>query len=323
MARLSSPWRALRPVLLAGAAAVSWLTLSSAAASADTAPDSSSLLGGVTTSVSSLTHDLAGATAPAPAASPGVPAEGPGLLQPVVSQVSGLTDNLIASVPVVDQLVPAGTVSTVSAPLVEVADGVTAGVVQVVLDPVTEAAPVLEPVLEPVSDLLTGTAPLPVAIPGQPVEEVQGELPAAETAVPAEAQPAPVEASGTVLQTATEPEQPAAPAGMLIADGSANQEAPPTAYLAGTSVLRADPSGVTDPLAGQPLPIDPAPLPAQAPAAPGSGTGSSGSSGGSSGAAAWLSPFGFDFERPGTVLAADAPEHAPAPVSFDPGSSPD
>jgi len=322
MARLSSPWRALRPVLLAGAAAISWLALSSTAASADTAPDSSSLLGGVTTSVSSLTRDLAGAAAPAPAGSPGVSGESPRLLQPVVSQVSGLADNLVAAVPAVGQLVPAGTVTTVSAPLVDVAHDVTAGVVQGVVDPATEAVPVLEPVLEPVSDFLAGSAPLPVAIPGQPVEELPAELPAAETAVPADVQPAPAEVDAA-RERAAEPQQPAALAGMPAADASANLEAPRTAYLAGTSVLRSDLSGLTDPVAGQPLPVDPTPLPAQAPAAPGSGTGSSGSSGGPSAAAAWLSPFGFDFVRPGAVLAADVPEHAPAPVSFDPGSSPD
>ena len=320
---MSSPWRALRPVLLAGAAAVSWLTLSSTAASADTAPDSSSLLGGVTTSVSSLTRDLAGAAGASPAGSPGVSTESPGLMQPVVSQVSGLADNLISAVPVVDQLVPAGTVTSVSAPLVDVADGVTAGVVQIVIDPAAEAVPVLEPVLEPVSDVLTGSAPLPVAVPGQPLEEGLAELPAAETAVPAAVQPATAEATGTGLQTATEPEQPASLAGTTVADSRASLDAPPTAYLAGTSVLPADPSGFTDPVAGQPIPTDPAPLPAQAPAAPGSGTGSSGSSSGPFGAAAWLNPFGFDFERSGAVLAADVTEHAPAPVSFDPGSSPD
>ncbi len=329
MARMSSPWRALRPALLAGAAAVTWLTLSSTAASADTGPDSSSLLGGVTSSVSSLSHELADAVSPAPSGSPATPGASPGLLQPVVTPVSGLADNLIASVPVVDQVVPAGTVSTVSAPLIEVADGVTAGVAQVVVDPAADAVPALEPALQPVSDLLTGAAPLPVPLPEQPVElqqpiePLQAELPAAATPVPAGA-PAAAEASADVRQPAPEVDQEAlALADARPATGGALLETQRAAALAASSVLHPDVSWLGDPVADEPLPADPAPLPANAPAAPGSGTGSAGSSGGPSGAAAWLSPFGLDFELPCAVLAGDISEHVPSPVSFDPGSSPD
>jgi hypothetical protein len=78
-----------------------------------------------------------------------------------------------------------------------------------------------------------------------------------------------------------------------------------------------------DPDSGQSLPVDPAQLPDRVPAVPASGTGSGGSSGGPSGAAAWLSPFDFGFEHPGAAPAGEASEHLPAPVSFDPGSSPD
>ena len=326
MARMSSPWRAVRPALLAGAAAVTWLTLSSTAASADTGPDSSSLLGGVTSSVSSLAHDLADTISPAPLGSPAGPAATPGLLRPVVTPVSGLADNLIASVPVVEQVVPAGTVSTVSAPLIEVADGVTTGVVQVVVDPVAEAVPALEPALQPVTDLLTGAAPLPVPLPEQPVdlqqpiEGVPAELPAAETPAPAAA-PAAAEASADVQQPVIEVDQEArALADASSAAGGVILEARDAAGLAGLLVLQPD---MSDPVVDEPLPAEPAPLPANTPAAPASGTGSGGSSGGASGAAAWLSPFGFDFELPGILLAGDTPEHAPAPVSFDPGSSPD
>ena len=328
MAHRSLSLRALRPALLAGAAAVTWLTLSSTAASADTGPDSSSLLGGVTSSVSSLTHDLTDAVSPAPLGSPAGPSATPGLLQPVVTQVSGPADNLIASVPVVDQVVPAGTVSTVSTPLLEVADGVTAGVVQVVVDPAADAVPVLEPVLQPVSDLLTGAAPLPVPLPEQPAEfqqpikAVQAELPAAETPAPAGA-PAAAEASTDVPQPATETDQDALASADASSAGSGLPEAGGAARLAGMPVVQPDMSGLGDPVADEPFPADPTPLPANAPAAPGSGTGSGGSSGSTSGAAAWLSPFGFDFEPTGILLAGDMSEHAPAPVSFDPGSSPD
>ncbi|WP_307429367.1 hypothetical protein [Pseudarthrobacter defluvii] len=324
MARLSSPWRALRPALIAGAAAVTWLSLSSTAASADTGPDASSLLGGVTSSVSSLTHELADAVSPAPAGSPSGPAVQSGLLQPVVSPVSGPADNLIASVPLVDQVVPAGTVSSVSTPLTEVADGVAAGVVQVVVDPAAEAVPVLEPVLQPVSDLLTGAAPLPLPLPGQSVEAVQVEVPAAETPAPADARASAAAATAEDQQSPTETAQAAAElASTPPAASSAHLDSRSAAGHAGTWVLQSDVSALIDPAADLPLPADPESLPAQVPAVPGSGTGSSGSSGGPSGAAAWLSPFDFDFDRPCADLPGDVSEHAPAPVSFDPGSSPD
>jgi hypothetical protein len=320
MARMSSPWRAVRPALLAGAAAITWLTLSSTAASADTGPDSSSLLGSVTSSVSSLSSTVA----PAPPASPTGAAAGPGLVQPVVTQVSGLADNLIASIPVVDQVVPSGTISAVSVPLAAVADGVTAGVAQVVAAPAAEAVPVLEPVLQPVADLLTGTAPLPLPLPASPVDAVPVDLPAGVIPDSAGAQPAAVEALPYVpgmapeqnLATGSSPARP-------LADSNLESETAGAAFLADTSAPRTAVSVPADQTYEQPLPVDPAPLPAQGPAAPASGGGSAGSSGGPSGAAAWLSSFGFGFERPGAVLAGDASEHAPSPVSFDPGSSPD
>ena len=172
MAHVRSPWRALRPVILAGAAAVSWLTLSSTAASADTLSDPSSLLGGVTSSVTSSVSSVTGKlTDPVPDATPPVtapvpaPAPSAGLLQPVTGQVSSVADNLLASVPVVNQVVPAGTVSAVSTPVAAVADETTSGLVEVIVPPVAEAVPVLEPVLEPVSELLTGDAPLEVQLP--------------------------------------------------------------------------------------------------------------------------------------------------------------
>lgn len=322
MASMSSPWRALRPALLAGAAAVTWLALSSTSASADAGPDSPSLLGSVTGSASSLAYELADTVSPAPAASPAGPAAGPGLVQPVVAQVAGVADNLITSVPVLDQVIPAGTLSTVSAPVGEIADTVTAGVVQVVVAPAAEAVPVLEPALQPVADLLTGTAPLPLPAPA--VDAVPADLPSGVVPGPAAAQPVALEilpdGAGTGLEPGQESDaSPTAP----VAGGSAALATVRSAALANTFSPWAGMSVPADPASGQSLPVESAPLPAQVPAAPGSGTGSVGSSGGSSGAAAWLSPAYFGFERPGAVPAGEASEHAPAPVSFDPGSSPD
>lgn len=320
MARLSSSWRAVRPALLAGAAAITWLTLSSTAASADSGPDSSSLPGSVTSSVSSLSNTVA----PAPPASPAGAAANPGLVQPVITQVSGLADNIISAAPGVDQVVPSGTISVVAAPLAAVADGATAGVAQVVAAPAAEAVPVLEPVLQPVADLLTGTAPLPLPLPAPPANGVPVDLPAGVIPDSAAAHPAAVEALPDVPEMATEQDlaagsSPARP----LAQSNVESETASAAFLADTSGPRTAVSVPADQAYEQPLPVDPAPLPAQAPASPASGAGSCGSSGGPSGATAWLSPFGFGFERPGAVLAGEASEHVPAPVSFDPGSSPD
>ena len=306
MARSSSPWRALRPVLLAGAAAATWLTLSSTPATADTGPDSSSPLGAPTSSVSSVGQDLAARVSPIPAGSADGPAASPGLLQPVITPVSGLTDNLIAAVPVVDQVVPAGTVSGVSAPLVEVADTLAAGVARELTAPAAEALPVLEPVLQPVSDLLNGA----VSLPAPPLDDVKVDVPGVLAPAPAGDLPSAVEEAP---DTATE-------SGQAV-------EAPSTASDAGILANMAFPqAGVFETLgsiAEQPLAVDPLPVPAQAPAAPAPGTGSSGSSGGTSAAAAWLNPIYFDFEGAGAVRAERSPGHIPSPVSFDPGSSPD
>jgi hypothetical protein len=323
MARRSSPWSALRPVLLAGAAAVTWLTLSSTAASADAGPDASSLLGSVTKPVSSLTQTIVDAIPPAPAVSTTDAATAPGLAQPVAAQVSSLADGLIASVPVVGQVVPVETVSTVTAPLAELADGLTAGVVDAVAAPAAGAVPVLEPVLQPVSDLLTGTDQLPLPRPDVPVTTVPAELPVAASPASADTSPAAPALDREAGPTATEAGQTAlfGEATENVDTGLATRGNVPLAATAGARSVVVQASGAaSEEPAG---PADPTPLPGQAPAAPASGTGAGGSSSGSSGAAAWLSPFDFDFERPGTLAAGNPSEHAPAPVSFDPGSSPD
>jgi hypothetical protein len=313
MANAVSPWRALRPVLLAGAATLTWLTFSSPAASADVLSDTSSLLGGVTSSVSSVTDKLAGPAPTVPA--PPLPAAPPaGLLQPVVDQVSGIADNVVSVVPVVNQVVPAGTVTAVAAPIAHVSDGATAAVVEAVVPPVAESLPVLAPVLQPVSDVVTGTAPLPVELPELPVVAVDEDVPAAGAVVPTEA------------SAAAEPAPAATPA---LSDSSLNA-APDTVTipygavaLAGTSTPLLAASSMSDFSDEQPGTADPSPARAQAPAAPGSGAGSGAAPGGSPGSAAFLSPFNFDLPLSGAVCAGESPEHAPAPVSFDPGSSPD
>jgi hypothetical protein len=310
MARGLSPWRALRPVLLAGAATLTWLTLSSTAATADSA-DSGSLLGGVTSSVSSLASPLASTLPSRPEVAPPAPqpAAPSGLLQPVVGTLASSTDQLVATVPVVNEVVPAGTVSVVAVPVAVVADDAASGLVETVAPPLVEAVPVLEPVLQPVSDLVTGAAPLPVTLPSVPdsgsvvtgTAGVLDEAPAA--AAPSAAGIPTATVSGQLPGAAGEEGSPTP--SVALARTSASHDAPTTASGSAEPAL---------PLAGDPYP---------APSGPSSGAGSGTSPSGPSGSAAWLNDLDFELLLPGSLPVSGSSEHAPSPVSFDPGSSPD
>lgn len=304
MAGDRSPLRALRPVFLAGAAALTWLTFSASTASADTLSDATTLLGGVTGSVSSVTEKLP--VAPAPATPKPEPVSSPGLLTPLVGDASGLADQLVYSVPVVNHVVPAEAVSVISVPIAQAADAAAAEVTEAVISPVAEALPVLDPVLQPVLDLVTGSAPLAVELPDLPLVSGDGESPASAGTVPAG-----VEAASTAPTSAIPFVEAASATGVAPVGGVALASS-----ASWTSVDRPD-SAQDQPTA------DPSPAPSQAPAVPASGTGSSAASAGSYGAAAWLSAFNFDTSAPGAIRAADISDHAPAPVSFDPGSRPD
>lgn len=308
MADSRSPWRALRPVFLAGAAALTWLTFSASTASADTLSDATTLLGGVTDSVSSVTEKLP--VAPAPATPTPAPVSSPGPLTPLVGEASGLADQFVYSVPVVNQVVPAGAVSVISIPIAHAADAAAVEAAEAVVPPVAESLPVLEPVLQPVSDMVTGSVPLPVGLPDLPL--VSGDRGSSASAGTVQA--------GTGVEAVSTAPTSAIP---FVEAASATGAAP----LGGVALAQASAASWAsfsgpDSAQGRAT-ADPSPAPARAPAVPASGAGSSAASGGSSGAAAWLTPFNFEFASPGAVSAVEFSGHAPAPVSFDPGSSPD
>jgi len=308
-------WRALRPILLAGAAGITWLTLSCSPASADSPVDSPSLPEGTTGTVLSLVQ---GAATSVPAPAPASPAAAPGPAQSVASPLSSTVDDAIAGVPVVANVVPQATVSSVAVPAAHTVDSFTAVAVQVVA-PAAESVPALDPVVTPVSDLLAGSSP--VALPLPTLDTVPARLPVAGSTATAADQPSPVDAPSAAADGA--PVTAIAPA-QLQAPGSRPGTAP-AIRLAGipatTSVT--GPHQSSDPASGHTLPLDPAHLPDGIPAVPGSGSGSAGASGGPPGATAWLSVFFFGFDSPGLPPAGEASGHIPAPVSFDPGSSPD
>lgn len=309
MAKGLLPWRALRPVLLAGAATLTWLTLSSTAATADSA-GSGSLLGGVTESVSSLAAPVTGTlpslsdvAPPAPSAS--TPS---GLLQPVVGTLTGSADQFVAAIPVVNTVVPADTVSAVAVPVAVVADDAAVGVVETLAPPLVEAVPVLEPVVQPVSDLVTGASPVPVTLPSLPDA---GSLHAGSAA--GAEPPAAVQAFAADIATGTAANQLLGGVGVSARGSSALPAA-----LAGTSAF---PIALRSADPAPPITDDPSPYAALG--GPSSGAGSGASPSGPSGSAAWLNNFDLELLVPGSFPAHGSSEHAPSPVSFDPGSSPD
>jgi len=183
---------------------------------------------------------------------------------------------------------------------------------------------VLEPVLVPVSDLVTGSDPLP--------------LPDLSGTLPLEERPAsePVPAAGTIVVAPMQNAAVAVPAESFDAANptpaaDVNVAAPALAvFPAYGAAFPAESSGMEPALhssgggdAGQPATDAPVHQPAQSPAVPGTGTGSGGSASVAFGSAAWLSAYDFDHFLSRAVLAREDSEHTPAPVSFDPGSSPD
>lgn len=307
MAAVRSPLRALRPLLLAGAVTAIWLTLSASAATADSSRDSGSLLGGLTSSVSSQTAPSTGAVSPildaaSPATSP------TGLLQPIVGRVAGTADQLIAAVPVVKTIVSAGTVTALAVPVAAAVDTAADDLVETIAPPLTDAAPVLAPVLRPVVDLVDTTVPSsPVTLPSLlPLEEIAA---AGDLSTVTDAPGAATAAAGHITADAAA-DSPGTSENLLNVNGLS-----PLPVPAGTEMHAAHAEG--------PWTADPSTPPAPAPAGPASGAGSGASPSGPSGSAAWLDEFGFNLPLPGSFPAGGSPEHAPSPVTFDPGSSPD
>jgi hypothetical protein len=317
MAKARSPWRALRPFVLAGAATVAWLTLSSTAAMADSSTESGSLLGGLTSSVTSLSAPLTGAVAPLQeAVSPASqPSGSGGLLEPLVGTVAGAADQLVAAVPVVNHVVPADTVSALAVPVAAGADSATAALVETVASPLATALPVLEPVLRPVVDLTGGTVPpLPVALPVT-VPGALDELPAGEIALAgALSTPAGAAAAPTAGEVSPANDPATTPYNSFLPQGGL---AAPAAAPSMTS------AAIRSAAPGSPVAGDPTMPPAQVPAGPASGAGSGASQSGPTSAAAWLADYSLDVLLPGNAPISVSPQHSPSPVSFDPGSSPD
>lgn len=330
----------LRSVMLAGAGAVVWMALSSTAASADAgSTNDHSLLSGadsaVTNIVDNTTAGLSGTrgndasanvapaqaptavSAPAPAANP--PAvQVPAVVASELPPLAHAIDQLVSSMPVANVVVPEDTASTVTAPVILSTIGTVDGVG-------TRVGTLVDGVVAPALDAVGSTADalpvggLPVTILGVPVTIPSVYLP------------------GDVVTGATPPGAPSAlvPVTDALTTYPALRLAQAvTAPLLGLASCFGPPglggtlSNATVPLSGYGDP--------SAPGSPSDGTFPNGIPGDDAGngsaalpsnpsgaAAAWLPGMNLFHPSAGALESTAAADRHLAPVSFDPGSSPD
>ncbi|MFJ6028400.1 hypothetical protein ACIQCN_13140 [Pseudarthrobacter sp. NPDC092424] len=290
MARVRSPWHALRPVFLAGAATFAWLTFSSSPASADLLPEPTPAVNEIL--IDSPTTDM---LAPVVDAVPGTEPAAP--VTAVVEDTVGVVEQVVVP--------PAAGIVAATEPLIdpvlESAEPVLVPV-QPILDPV------LAPVVAPVTELVPALEPLVELAPEGPALAIAGLLPDGAN------EPA---ATGPALNPgpAREPAPASTEPRQALAAGP-----PLSAPLTAVAVpLWAGPTAYAE--SPEPAPVPPSSPPAPVPVAPGSG--GPGSGGPSPGPAAWLSPVAFVLPFLGAASAPEFVLRAPEPVSFDPGSSPD
>ena len=317
-------WAFLRPLLLAVAATAAWIALSAAGASADSSPSHDLPPGGVDSAATSLTHQakdelepvLAGLGAGPPAKAPataGAPASTVAALTPAPSlrpaaeEVSGLADNAVQSVPVVNELVPTGAAAAVVDPAVGAVDSVVGGAVGAAVPLAETVLQPLDPVLEPVVSA--------VALPAVPPEAgPQAALPDT-TDISAASAPEPAAGPPSVAdlpQTARDVRGPVESGAMSQTSGAESRTQMKRAAVA-PSLSEAGPEDAPF--------RTPSNVP---PLAPGAAIGGSGSSGGNGPATSgWISPHHFAAPSAGAPGIQDRSLTAPTPVSFDPGSSPD
>ncbi|MFF2297648.1 hypothetical protein [Arthrobacter sp. NPDC058127] len=314
--------------MLAGAGAVVWMALSSAAANADSgSTNNHTLLGGAGSSVSNVVHnaarDLSGTLGNAdPAGVASVPAPAvhlPSVRVPAVHlpavhlpadlpQLAGNVDQLVASAPVVSAVLPEGTVGAVTPPVVSPAASAVDGVGSSVGSLVGRALGVVGSTVE----TLPGGS-LPVIIPDIAITVPAIQFP--DDVGIAEA----LSKGPTVLATAggvlTTPAQDVAAqllnlAGASGPPGLTGTPSKATVWASRTGDPSAPPSDGTFP-----------------PGTPGGSDTVGGSavlsSNPSGAAAAWLQGTNLFYPLAGTLVSTAAAGRVPAPVSFDPGSSPD
>jgi hypothetical protein len=346
-----SPWsalRPLRPVLIAGAAAVAWLSFSAPAADASPQQGPDSLLGGITAPAASASNGtdnprltkqalkaidsivaaaqpdvstvpvLAAPPRAVPSGAAPAPAEYvPSLVSEIVAPVEAAANTLTSS-----EILPAQVTAPVASLADAAVDRVAETVTQTVVEPVAEAAPVLAPPLKSISDVVSRAPSLiePVA----PVQEVREEIDSVAAVDVLEALPA-APSSGSSNQGVSATQSAAStanttPGNTGIRDGFSSVN---STLLAASGPAMAAQSLALSGNEGTPAgdnkrlgPLLPTPP-------PGSGSGNGQSSGGPFVSAAWLtSPF--QHLPSAGLLPVNGPlQHVPSPIALEPGSSPD
>ncbi|WP_308929088.1 hypothetical protein [Arthrobacter sp. SLBN-112] len=220
-----------------------------------------------------------------------------------VEDVTGLVDHVVTA-PVVKELAPEGTVAAVVDPAVGTADGVVDGAVGTLV-------PLPGAVLEPLDPVISAV-PLPVVTPVAP----EGS-PLLLTEVP----PVGDERGAQTAETAAETAGAVPGSSRLTSFDTFHRERaardPNMKPTAVTSLL---------PAAGSEDPVDAPPhSPSDVlPAMPDAATGGSSPSGGNGPTMpAWLTSHTLQMPATGAAAVQDGLPTAPAPGSFDPGSSPD
>lgn len=370
---LRSAAAALRVSLLSGCGALGLLALSAGAATADdgavqgllgsVAPVVESvaapvepLVQGLTAPVQNLTQDVAApvdpmltTSSPAPASSGllgGVPQlVGTLDLSDAVAPITGVVDSTLAQVPIVNQVVPSGTTTAVTQPLLQSVDSAVApvlpsveqvltpvvGVIAPVVGVVDPAIGVVEPVVDPITGVSEPLAPITGVL--QPVGP-DNLAPLLDGA----ANPVGAGAAGDAPGESGQPSEPGHSAAESeqaensLTNGDLHSSGPSTLglpspgadYRSGFS----DYQGVRFALQAAPQLVVPVPEPQAEPVAlPAAASGAGGASAGSpapggAGAADTPAVFVFDLLSATSPLTGDSADLPQGPV-FDPGSTPD
>jgi hypothetical protein len=347
--------RPVRPILIAGAAAIAWLSFSAPAADASTQPAGDSLVGGITASAGSASTSgtdspgwaaqaLKDINAVAPAAQPKlpgvsvlaaplkvVPSTAPPAPATVPEYVSSLTREVVAPAEAAASAVTSSETlpAQIAAPVVSLAQTtvsrVKSTVEQTVVVPVTETVPILAPPLKSISVIVSDAPALiePVA----PIREVLADVDSAAPVDMEEALPAAPQSRSSVLaESATQSVTSAVNSalspgstsiGVVLSPGESVLLGASGSGITTQAFLAVPSSGSTPDGDNNRLePVLPAPL-------PGSGSGNGQSSGGPFASAAWLTGSFGHFPAAGLLPARGPIQNVPSPIALEPGSSPD
>ena len=252
----------VRLSLLAGAGALGWAAIGASGASAAEVPADSGLLGSVTgvvepatapvtSTMSALTAPLHEVSARAFPVSTGsqpqvqnlpVLSDVAALVPQLTSQPAGtvltpvtrIVDGVVAEVPVVQSVIPAGTVTGVTAPVVGTVDDVVGGVAQPVMDVVAPVVDVIDPVVDVVLPVPELASPAPVVPGPAPITDILPDL-EQPASVPTSASPsASSEVSGADIDA-----RPAEPSSGIASDTASAGGAGTGGKADGVAVLRA------------------------------------------------------------------------------------